>query len=111
MPKDSSTFTYWLGGTRAEQPDNYKQASPVAFVTARSAPTFFFNGTKDSLVPPRFSRPLHDALKRARVESEFHEIDGANHLSAAMNRPVLDKAWKFFERHLHPDQAEAVGED
>lgn len=109
MPKNSKVFTYWLGGTRAEVPERYIEASPNAFVTADSAPTFQFNGTKDSLVRPAFSRPLHESLKRAGVVTEFHELEGANHLTAAMNQAVLDKAWAFFETHLQLKDTQSVG--
>lgn len=100
VPKGSDMLAFWLGGTRDKLPEIYKKASPTSFVSGDSPPMFFFNGTKDKLVPPMLTLPLHLALKTAGVESEFHKLEGASHLTAAINEDVLDKAWLFFEKHL-----------
>ena len=51
MPLDERFLGFWLGGTRREVPEQYRLASPAAFVSADDPPMFFFHGEKDELVP------------------------------------------------------------
>ena len=44
LPADSKRLAYWLGGTPAEKPDAYRDASPANYVTADDPPMFFFHG-------------------------------------------------------------------
>ena len=48
LPADSERLAYWLGGTPAEKPDAYREASPTNYVTADDPPMFFFHGAATS---------------------------------------------------------------
>ncbi len=100
VPERSPVLSFWLDGTRKDKPENYKNASPTAFASKDSPPMFFFNGTKDVLVPVNRTKPLVDELKKHGVDAELYEIDGAGHIQAARNNEALAKSWQFFDKHL-----------
>lgn len=54
--------TALLGGVGPELKDKAKNASPVTWVTAKSAPFFTAHGTKDTLVPYSQAEEIHGAL-------------------------------------------------
>jgi predicted peptidase len=62
-------------------------------------PVWIFHGRKDWLVPPRFSRELHEALKAAGAEVRYTEIPDAGHNSwdAAYADPAL---WQWLDGKL-----------
>jgi len=99
-PPDAGYLAYWLGGTPRQKPKAYVAASPAAFVTAKSSPVFFYNGETDRLVRPTSARAMADALRKAKVDAEFHLVKGAGHMLAAANRDALTRALKFLDKHL-----------
>lgn len=106
-PTDFRTFDdngkwaeYWMGGDLDSVPERFHQASSVAFVDAKDAPIFFFNGTADKLVSVKWSKDCHDALKAVGVRTEMHLIDGAGHIAAAINPPAVLKACNFLKEEL-----------
>ena len=100
MPDGGRGLAFWLGGSYAEKKENFENASPTKFISKDDPPTFFFNGTKDGLVPLAWTTPLYDGLKNAGVMVRLHKIDGAGHLQAAMNPSALKAAYDFLDQHL-----------
>ena len=49
LPLDLEMLSFWLGGTRRQQSEKYRQASPAAFVTPDDPPMFFFHGEEDQV--------------------------------------------------------------
>ncbi len=93
-----------LGAPPALAPAAARLASPLAHVTARSAPVFLVHGDKDRAVPPRQSATLHAALRTAGVEATLHLIPGAGHADPAFAQGVPHEAIAaFFDRHLQPN--------
>lgn len=100
FPDNGKWAEYWMGGSLDDVPDRFKAASAVPFADANDPPIFFFNGTKDTLVPMAWTKPLHDALIMAGVKSEMYTIDGAGHMQAARDRKALTRAYQFLVREL-----------
>lgn len=92
---NATIFKYWLGGTRNELPDVYKQASPVTFVTADDPPFFFFHGEKDLLVPRRTPDRMMNLLKEINVRAEWHEVPEKGHITAMLDKTAQEKAIAF----------------
>lgn len=92
--------TYFMGGDLDQVPENFHNASSPAFADATDAPTFFFSGTNDRIVPIGWSKAGYEALKEAGVKTEFYEIEGVGHLPAAANPKALAKAYAFLESEL-----------
>ena len=105
FPDNGEWAEFLMGGDLSEVPEKFQQASAAAFVDASDAPTFFYNGTQDELVPLVWSMACHEALKAAGVRTEMHTVDGANHIQAARNLEALSKAYQFLQKELAPTAA------
>jgi dipeptidyl aminopeptidase/acylaminoacyl peptidase len=102
LPEDSERLAYWLGGTPAEKPDAYRQASPANYVTRDDTPMFFYHGGADTVVPIRSPRRMVEHLKSAGVPVEFYEVPNAGHMLAVGDAEALRQAAAFADRYLKP---------
>ena len=93
-------MAYWLGGNFKQQKKNFEDASPAMFASKDDAPTLFFHGTDDSLVPLVRTRPLYLALKQEGVPTVLHEVEGASHMEAMSDKDALNAAYDFLDKHL-----------
>lgn len=92
--------------TRAEAPELYRQASPLAHVDRSDPPILILHGDADTTVPVADSEAFAAALEQAGVEHELRIIPGAPHtfhLQPAQQdlRPVV---LSFFDKHLKSRQ-------
>ena len=96
----------FIGGTFAEMPEAYRKASPLIYVSSRSAPTLFVHGDRDQLVPYSHSEVMLGKLKAAGVEASLLTVKGAPHLffSEENQDPplsrMIEETLRFFDRHL-----------
>jgi len=76
--------------------------SPIAQVTAKSAPTLLIHGDKDELVPLEHSRNILPVLEAAKVPCKLVVVEGAGHgFSPEQNREVVVPAMlDWFDEHL-----------
>lgn len=100
FPDNGKWAEYWMGGDLNTAAENFKAASAAAFADKEDAPTFFFNGTADKLVPLLWTKSGHEALKQAGVPTQMHTIEGADHMQAARDREALTKAYDFLTQQL-----------
>ena len=100
FPDKGKWAEYWMGGDLDTVPEKFRDASPTVFVDKDDPPIFFFNGSKDELVPLVWSKLCHDALKAAGVKTELYTIEGAGHMQAAANEKALEKAYEFLKAEL-----------
>lgn len=90
-----------LGGPPERAPEAARRASPITYVSSRSAPMFLVHGDADRAVPPQQSLTFHAALRAAGVEATLHVIPGAAHANAAFAQGIPHEAIAaFFDRHL-----------
>jgi acetyl esterase/lipase len=68
-----------LGGSPADQPDRYREASPLYQVTRASAPFLIVHGRKDDVVPVEQSEWLHAALEEEGVRSKLIIFEDEDH--------------------------------
>jgi acetyl esterase/lipase len=82
-------------------PEIYKKASPVTYVTKDAPPVLILHGTFDLVVPIVHSEALHKKLKDAGATSELIPVRGGGHgwEGKTLARTTED-ALKFFETHL-----------
>ncbi|MFT5327863.1 MAG: acetyl esterase/lipase [Planctomycetaceae bacterium] len=102
FPDKGKWCEFLMGGTLDTVPEKFYAASSSAFADKDDPPTFFFNGTEDTLVPLPWSQSCFGALKAAGVKTEFHKIEGAGHMEAARDREALEKAYSFLKAELLP---------
>jgi len=110
FPLDQRMLSFWLGGSRREKPEQYRLASPAAFVTSDDPPMFFFHGDKDHLVPLASPITMCRGLRAVGVETELYVVPDMGHTFAAMDQTALQKSVEFLSDHLHVDplQGEAT---
>jgi len=69
----------FMGTTYDVNPDIYKKASPVSYITSDDPPTLTFHGTIDKIVPIGQSDYLDKVLKEKNVPHEYHRLKGWPH--------------------------------
>jgi acetyl esterase/lipase len=91
----------FLGGTLAEQPDAYKKASPIIYVSKDDPPFLFFHGDKDRLVSMGQSQKLAKKLQAAGVAARVVVLEGEWHGwgGTTLDR-TLRQTVEFFEEKL-----------
>ena len=107
IPADLRMFGYFFGGSRAEVPQAYEAASPMAFVTADCPPAFFWHGSADRLVPLDGVRAAVALLRAEGVPTELLVVQGKGHTAAATDRAAVDRAFDFLSEHLQHDRPAA----
>lgn len=100
MPLDERFLGFWLGGTRREVPEQYRLASPAAFISPDDPPMFFFHGEKDDLVPLSLARGMCEQLNLCGCSAELYVVPMLGHTAAAMDRTAVEMAIAFLAQHL-----------
>lgn len=100
IPNDVDGLAFWLGGTQGELPEQYRLASPAAFITPDDPPFFFFHGEGDELVPLVSPTHMRDELAAVGVHAELHVVPKIGHIACALNRDAVDRAVAFLEQNL-----------
>ncbi len=100
LPADSDVLSYWLGGTRREQPQLYEAATPRIYVSQGDAPMFLFHGSEDALVPLLAATALANDLRQVGVPFEFFPIQRAGHILAYVDAAAFKAATEFLDARL-----------
>jgi acetyl esterase/lipase len=100
IPPNVDGLAFWLGGTPAQVPEQYRLASPAAFVTADDPPFFFFHGEGDQLVPLLSPQVMRAQLQAAGVPVEMYVVPKLGHIGCALDRGAIDRAIAFLEKNL-----------
>ncbi len=105
LPENNRILAYWLGGSRGEKPDLYRQASPIAFVTKDDPPVFFYHGEADFIVPRKYAEQMAEKLQEVGVETRFHLMSGKGHIAVFLDMSATEKAIEFLDEMLkQPEQ-------
>jgi acetyl esterase/lipase len=90
-----------LGGTPDENPEVYRQASPITYVGPHCPPTLLMQGEHDSLVSAEAVRALADKLRAAGVKVIHVEYPQTEHAFDLVPWGVPTQAsWYEAERFL-----------
>lgn len=93
----------FLGQTYDDNPDLYKEASPLSWLTRQAPPTLILHGTSDNLVPVSQSDLLKHKLDSAGVPSEYYRFPLWPHamdVAGRVNDYATIRMEEFFEKHL-----------
>jgi len=91
----------FIGGTRREQPDRYRSASPVFQVGEDSPPVFLYHGSRDEMVPPIHAWLMKSELDAAGVPNELHWLEDRGHVGAFLRGGEAERrAIDFLDRVL-----------
>jgi acetyl esterase/lipase len=90
-----------VGGPIQKNKEKAAKANPITYVTKDDPPFLIVHGDKDPAVPVTQSELLHEALKKAGVESKLHIIKGGGHGGKGFTDPkVVEMVNGFFDKHL-----------
>ncbi|NJR38831.1 MAG: alpha/beta hydrolase [Leptolyngbyaceae cyanobacterium CSU_1_4] len=91
----------FLGGTPADLPERYKQASPWNYVNHAVPPSLLIYGQRDHVVQSKFGRKLYEQLQNTRNQAIFIEIPWAEHAFDAIFQGVSSQVSLYYtERFL-----------
>ncbi|MBN2294981.1 MAG: alpha/beta hydrolase [Pirellulales bacterium] len=99
---DNGFLVYWLGGTRREMPEAYKNASPANFVSKDDPPFFFYHGQYDLVVPIDQPSKMAKHLREANVPAEVYKLEKVGHIGAMQNDKAVERGIEFMRKHLIP---------
>lgn len=89
----------FLGFSIAAEPDQYREASPLTYAGAATAPCLILHGTADQAVPYEQAERFRDVLVRAGVPVELVGFPGLGH--AFFNRsPYYEQSYERMESWL-----------
>ncbi|OGM12572.1 hypothetical protein A2V80_00925 [Candidatus Woesebacteria bacterium RBG_16_39_8b] len=97
---DEFVDKFFGGVTYEENPELYKQLSPITHASANDAnPWFFTRSTNDQLVPRSQMTKMIDALENVGISTEFYEYEGTGG-GHANNLPPL-AALQLFNKRIN----------
>jgi acetyl esterase/lipase len=88
-----------VGGAVQEMQKVAREASATTHVSPDAPPFLLIHGTNDRTVPFNQSELLHDALKKAGVESTLVPVEGGGH-GGFPPQELADRLRQFFDKHL-----------
>ena len=102
----SNAIKDFMGQGPEENPQLYRQAAPITYVTPDDAPCIFFHGTEDTVVPPSAAKKMYEQLKLAGVTTAFHDVENKGHIATFSDTSWLDTAIKFMDQQMECYQDE-----
>jgi acetyl esterase/lipase len=100
LPPKNEMLAFFLGGSRAELPEVYESASPVAHASAKDPVTRLVHGEEDTLVPIVNSRDMESALKAAGVRCELVTYPKLGHMTTFLNDKTAPAFAEFFAQQF-----------
>lgn len=99
----------FLGGTQAEIPKAFADASPITHVAPGQPPVFLYHGSWDRLVPYDHATDYQQALSAAGIPNELFTLRGRGHITAFLSDgAAVDAALDFLDRWLRRPEALAA---
>jgi acetyl esterase/lipase len=100
----------FIGGSPDQFPDQYRQASPLTFVTQPLPPTLLIYGSRDRIVEAQYGRKLHQRLRDADSPSVYIEIPWADHsFDSVFNGASSQLALYYVERVIAWSLSQEIG--
>lgn len=100
IPADRRTLAYWLGGSREQLPEIYREASPISFVSKGDPPVHLFHGDADRVVPIRSPQKMQQALQTESVEVHLHVLPQRGHMRTFLDDASREQAVAFLDQKL-----------
>ncbi|MDI4636066.1 MULTISPECIES: alpha/beta hydrolase [Halomonadaceae] len=100
---DGRLLTDFIGGTQAEYPDRYRQASPLHQLGDSAPPFFLFHGNLDGLVPIEQAEVFHAALNDRGIANTLYRLTLRGHYTTFLTAgPAIETGLDFLDRQLAP---------
>jgi len=103
-PQADGIIANLLGGRNAARSELARDASPILFVDARTAPVLIVHGRQDGLVSVRHAERLGATLRQAGVETQTLIFDDEGHglANKANADRMIRETLAFLMAHLSP---------
>ena len=99
--KGGTLVPQFLGTNWKTDPEAYRRASPVTYISRDDPPFFLYHGSWDQLVPVDHATDLHAALEATGVRSELFLLKGRGHITAFLtDGAAFEAAAAFLDREL-----------
>ena len=72
-------MTAFLGATQAEDPQHWREASPITYVRADGPPVLIIHGLFDGIVSVTQAHALRDAMQAAGQPYRYIQVPDAGH--------------------------------
>lgn len=105
----SATEAIWVNGTSVfndggpitRYPERAAAANPINYINSNTPPFLIMHGTKDTIVSPRQTEILHQALLQKGIDSTYYSINNAQHGGDYWMQPEIMKiVIQFLDKHL-----------
>ncbi|WP_244506364.1 alpha/beta hydrolase [Pararhizobium polonicum] len=94
-------FGEFPGATVTANPEQALAASPIGHVKGEKPPFLIMHGSADTLVSPRQSQKLYEALKAEGNKVDYVLVEGAGHGDLRWYQgPVIDRVVSWFKQTL-----------
>jgi len=100
IPLKSQMLSAFLGGSREQFPERYREASPIHLLSPDDPPLFFFHGDQDSIVPIENSRRMHEKTVALGITNVYRTVPDLGHLLTFIDRKSRIDAIDFLKKHL-----------
>ena len=92
----------YFGGTPWDQPERYRAASPINYVSQASTPILFVHGDQDQQAPTANAYALHRALEDQGVPSKLVILEGTGHGGGTLQQLAygIEQTVQWFEQWL-----------
>jgi acetyl esterase/lipase len=80
---ETTSADRFIGKPFSTNPEAYKEASPITYISNGNPPTLIFHGTIDDVVPVEESDILKQKLEANGVKVEYHRLKGWPHFMEA----------------------------
>jgi acetyl esterase/lipase len=91
----------FLGGTPEQKANEYKQVSPITYLSKDDPPTLTIQGTIDPLVPLDQATRFDDAAKKVGVDHTVLVMEGQGHgFKGEAGKKAKAATVEFFDKHL-----------
>ncbi len=100
IPLKSQMLSGFLGGSREQFPERYRDASPIHLLSPDDPPLFFFHGDQDSIVPIENSLRMHEKTVALGITNVYRTVPDLGHLMTFIDRKSRIDAIEFLKKHL-----------
>jgi acetyl esterase/lipase len=103
--EDSRALAYFLGGSRRQLPQLYRNASPLYHVSPDDPPVLLVHGGRDTLVPIENARRFLEHCKQVGVSCDLAVFDQLGHVATFLSPQMPQRAIEFLNKHLAPQNS------